>query len=180
VSKEKRDRLFKQGRPHFRPLEIYDGGKYSKDIAYLWVAYQKNPFWWLPKGLDQSSFAKHIEDIASRETLTVADDKNKNFKSRGMVALFSTTDDGWKVEPHVQFMPWATPRNKLKTIVAFLQYMRHQKIGACVVYGLQDSVSLFDKCCDYGVLHRVGKIVNGDPRGDEYVYSVRGKKCPPN
>jgi len=180
MSKEKRDRLFKKGRPHFRPLEIYDGDKYHKDIGILWVAYQKNPFWWLPKDLNQASFAKHIEEISSRETLTVADDKNKNFKTQGMVGLITTPGDGWKIEPHVQFMPWATPKNKLRVCVAFFQYIRHQKIGACVAYGLQDSVSLFDKCCDYGVLHRVGKIVNGDPRGDEYVYSVRGRKCPPN
>lgn len=176
--KDKRDRLFKSGRPLIRPFQIFEGNKYGHELGILWVAYQKNPFYWLEKNLSQTDFAKSIEEISSREDLLIWEDSNKNFKSgKGMVGVCSLSTNGWKYEPHVQFMPWATKRNKLRTTVAFLQYIRYsKKVGACVVYSLEDSIPLFDKCCEYGVLHRVGKIVNGDPRGDEYMYSVSGKR----
>ena len=176
--KERRDRLFKSGRPHIRPLEVYDGDKYHQDLALLWVAYQKNPFQWLDKGLNQNQFAKAVEEIYRSEDLMVSEDNNRQFKDKkGVVALFSIRTDGWKYEPHVQFMPWATKKNILKATVAFLQYVRYsKKVGCIVVYSLENSLPLFDKCCEYGVLHRVGPIPNGDPRGDEWVFTIRGKR----
>ena len=175
--KEKRDRLFKGGRPFIRPIRLYDGENYGQDIRILWVAHSKQPFTWLDKNLSQEQFAKRIEEISSNEELLVAEDKSRKFKNgAGMVGLFSLTSDGWKYEPHFQLMPWASKRNILKTVVAFLQYIRYsKKVGACVVFSLENSISLFDKCCEYGVLFKVGKIVNGDPRGDEYIYSISGK-----
>jgi hypothetical protein len=176
--KDKRDRLFKSGRPVIRPFQVYEGENYGSELGVLWVAYQKKPFEWLKKGLAQDLFAKSIEEISNKENLLVWEDDNKRFKSgRGMVAVCSLIDDGWKYEPHVQFMPWATKRNVLRTTVAFLQYIRYsKKVGVCVVHSLENSTNLFDKCCEYGVLHKVGKVVNGDPRGDEYLYSVSGKR----
>jgi len=175
--KDKRERLFKKDRPFIRKLEVFDGNKYHKDIGILWVAYQKKPFPWLEKNLNQEQFARKIEEISKSEDLLVAEDRNKSFKEKGPVGVFSVTSDGWKYEPHVQFLPWSSKKNILRVTVAFLQYIRYsKKVGVCVVYSLEDSLSLFDKCCEYGVLHKVGKILNGDPRGDEWVYSIRGKR----
>jgi hypothetical protein len=179
VSKQKRDRLFKGGRPRLRALNIIDGDSYHKDIALLWVAHQKSNFVWLPKDITQEEFAKKIEEISSGEELIVAEDRNLKYKDGyGPVALITVFSlDGWKYEPHAQFFPWCSTRNKLRVSVSFLQWARYQKnIGVCIVKSLNDSLNLFDKCCEYGVLHRIGRIVNGDPRGDETLYSVRGKK----
>lgn len=176
--REKRAVLFKKDRPFIRPIQIFDKDKYHKDIGILWVAYQKKPFQWLKPNLNQEQFGRKIEDVSKNEELLVAEDHNKNFKVPGMVGLFSVTSDGWKYEPHVQFMPWASKKNILRATVSFLQYIRYsKKVGVCVVHSIEESLPLFDKCCEYGVLHKVGKIVNGDPRGDEWIYSVRGKKC---
>lgn len=176
--KERRDRLFKKNRPHIRELQILDGDKYHKDIATLWVGHKKNTFRWIKPDLDQAKFAKAIELMASNEDLMVSEDENRHFKDKkGIVGLIVISSDGWKYEPHVQFMPWATKKNVLRTTVAFLQFIRYsKKVGVCCVYALEDSQTLFDKCCEYGVIHKVGKIVNGSPKGDELLYSVRGKK----
>jgi hypothetical protein len=175
--KEKRDRLFKGGRPHIRELRVYDGNKYHKDMGILWVAHKRSPFYQFDKDLTQEQFAKEISELASRGELLIAEDANKQYQGSGPIALVGVKNNGWKVEPHVQFFDWATPRNILRSTVAFLQMIRYRKIGACVVYALDESLNLFDRCCAYGVLHKVGKIENGDPRGDETVYSIRGKKC---
>lgn len=174
--KERRDRLFKKGRPHIRQVQVFDGDKYHKDIGILWVAYQKQPFYSLGPGLTQEQFAKEISEICKTTELLLADDENKAYKNSGPVAVIGVHSNGWKIEPHAEFFKWANPRNILRVSVAFFQMARYRKIGACVVHSLEDSFGLFDKCCEYGVLHKVGTIVNGDPRGDEIVYSVRGKR----
>lgn len=179
--KEKRDKFFKKERPTIRLLGLKEGNAYHTDLGILWTAHKKTPFVWMDKNLNQINFATRIEEISQGESLMIAEDFNKNFKSgKGPVCLISVqTKDNWKYEPHAQFFPWATTRNKLRVAISFFQWIRYQRsVGACVVYALSDSINLFDKCCEYGVLHRVGKIVNGDSRGDEVLYSIRGKKCP--
>lgn len=176
--KSKRDRLFKNGRPHIRPLRIYDGDKYHKDLGILWVGHKKSPFVWMKENADQYQFAQAIEGINKEEELLIAEDTNRHFKEKkGPVALVSMSNDGWKYEPHVQFMPWATKKNILRVSVAFLQYVRYsRKVGCILVFSLEGSTTIFDKCCEYGVLHKVGPIPNGDPRGDEWIYTIRGKR----
>lgn len=171
--KERRDRLFKSSRPFIRSLQIYDQGNYHKDIGVLWVAHKRRPFYSLKSSLTQEQFAQDISTIAQRSELLIVEDENRQHKA---VALIGIGSNGWKIEPHVEFFQWANPKNILRTSVAFFQMVRYRKIGACVVFCLQDSIKLFDKCCTYGVLNKVGVIANGDPRGDETVYSVRGKK----
>lgn len=179
MTKDKRDRLFKKGRPFLRPFLIMNGEEYHRDLGVLWVAHKKNPFQWLPENITQEQFASEIIGLTKTGELVVAEDRNKSFKEGvGIVALIIVrTDDQWKFEPHAQFMPWSTTKNKLRTCISFFQYVRYnKKIGVCVVESLDNSIPLFDKCCEYGVLHKVGKIINGDPRGDETIYSVKGKK----
>ena len=174
--KEKRDLLFKGGRPVFRQLNIMDGENYHKDIAICWVAHSKEKFYSI-EAEDQSGFASELAEKASILEFLVAEDHNSYYeKGSGPIGIVWVATDGWKVEPHCVFFSWATPRNKLRATVAFFQMSRYRKIGACVVYSLNNSKPLFDKTASYGVLHYVGKIPNGDPRGDEFMYSVRGKR----
>ena len=174
--REKRERLFKNGRPLFRPLEVMDGDEYHRDIAICWVAHSKEPFYAIA-ATDQDGFAKEMSAVSGMNSLLMAEDTNSYYESgAGPVALVSIHTDGWKVEPHCEFFPWASAKNKLRVFVSFFQMVRYKKVGACVAGSLDDSKSLFDKTASYGVLHFVGKIPNGDPRGDVYLYSVRGKR----
>jgi len=144
----------------------------------MWVSYQKNPFEGMPEGLSQEQFAQWAEDFSRTFELVVSEDYNNSYKDGyGIIAVGKVENNGWKYEPHVQFLTWATKKNKLRTIVSFLQMIRYsRKIGCCVLSILSPYKNLYDHVIKYGVLHYVGKIVNGDERGDVYLYSVRGKK----
>lgn len=175
--KQRRDALFRHSRPELRAFELYDGEEYHKDLKILWVAHQKNPLHEIPEGLDQQEFADYIEEVVKRVEVFVIDDENDQYDGYGPVAVGIIADDGWKYEPHINYFPWATKKNILRGSVSGLQMYRYSRqVGCVLVKSLEQSKNLFDHVCKYGVLHYVGKIVNGDPRGDEYLYSVRGKR----
>jgi hypothetical protein len=176
--KAKRDRLFKRGRPLIRPLVIEEDGKPHKDVGLMWVAYKKGAFPLFPKGMTEAQFFDYIVDYSNDVGMYVADDYNSEYEGVGPIGFLSVKTHGIKIEPHADYFPWATTRNKLRSAVSFFQMVRYQKIGSCIVYSLIDSKPLFDKVQEYGVLNYVGRIPNGDPhgRGDEYLYTIRGKK----
>ncbi len=173
--REKRERLFRTSRPYFREFELYDGSDYHKDLKILWVAHKNAPFYGIDKDLNEYQFIEYIK-LNTAEIVIVEDD-NKQYADQGPIGVVTILNNGWKIEPHVEFFPWATPRNKLRSVVGFMQWARSsRKIGCVMAYSLNESKPLFDRACTYGVLHYVGKISNGDPRGDEYLFSVKGKK----
>jgi hypothetical protein len=174
--KEKREKLLSRDRPFFRRVNIYDGDKYHRDIALLWVAYSKDPFYRFEEKLDQESFAREIERLNNSINLWIVEDRNKEFNGLGPVALVYAEHDSWILEPHVSFFPWATIRNKLRSTVAFFQWVRWQDIGVCLVKIIESSKPLFDRCQRYVPLFYVGKVVNGDPRGDMHIFSIKGQK----
>ena len=176
--KEKRDRLFRVSRPHFRPAVLVDENGYGYDMGLLWAAYKAGSFP-LAGNLSEAEFAEHI--VALGTTLTgammVEDDCAKYSSGRGPVALISIRSDGWRVEPHVDYFNWAGKRTPLRVSVAFFQMARYSKdVGSCVVSSLKDTENLFNHVCEYGVLHPVGRVPKGSVRGDVYMFSVTGKK----
>lgn len=174
--KERRDRLLTK-RPFIRPLQIYDDGNYHKDMAILWASNLRDPFKFLEPGLSQERFASEIEKLSSQVMFFIVEDENESFESkRGPVALISVVYDGWRAEPHVIFFAWSTKRNKLRVTVCFLQWLRYKKIGVILVWSDAGSKILFHHCEKYGVLHFVGTIPNGGSDGDEYIFSMKGKR----
>lgn len=141
------------------------------------MAHTRRPFFAIDKGVTQEAFAQEIIKLSRINEFLMAEDVNPQYKNSGPIAFVGIKTDGWKIEPHAEFFPWATNRNVLRATVAFMQMVRcRRQVGVCVVYGLCDSKALFDKCCEYGALHSVGTIPSGDRRGDEFIYYVRGKK----
>jgi hypothetical protein len=175
--REKRERLFKNGRPLIRTVQFIDGQDYARDIKILWVAHTKKKWYFLPEDITQEEFLERILELSERASFFIADDTNSSYnEGKGPVIVFWAFDDGWKVEPHIEIFPWATKRNILRVVVSFLHMMKYKKIGVCVIYSLKNSLALCEKCVEYGVLFKSGMIANGDPRGDEFIYSIRGKK----
>jgi len=172
--------LLLKHRPFIRPFQIYDGDRYHKDMGILWASHNQSPFYSVSPNGSQESFASEVEEIYHGTELVLIEDFNSRYKSgKGPVAVVGVHSDGWRFEPHAEFFFWATPRNVLRATVSFFQMLRNKKsVGVCIIKSLLEDRNLFDKCCEYGVIHYVGRIENGDPRGDEYVYSVKGrKKC---
>lgn len=177
--KEKRDRLFKRGRPYIREILIEDNGKPHKDVGIMWVSYKNGGFPLFPKGMNESEFLSFVIKFSGEVAMFMVDDFNREYGGQmGPIAFVSVRQIGQKIEPHTDVFQWSTPRNILRGTVAFMQMLRYKKIGCAVIYSLVESKPLFDKVQEYGVLRYVGKIPNGDPygRGDEYLYTVRGKK----
>ena len=175
--REKRERLFKNGKPLMREVQLFDGDEYHDDVKVMWVAYQQSDCHAIPPGKTQQEFVETLVDFDNACQLYIMDDFNKSFKTgKGPVGVFQVCGDEWRVTPHLQVFPWATPRNVLRGYISFLQMMRYKKIGVCVLLGLKHVVPLYEKCVEYGVLYRAGMIAGGDPRGDEYIYSIRGKR----
>lgn len=107
--------------------------------------------------------------------LWVIEDDNRSFKAgRGLVALIGIRSDGWLFQPTTFFFQWATPLNRLRSFVGFLQMVRHSKeIGACKI----ETPHNLDRLKKYGVLYLRGRIPFGHPAGDLRVYSIGGKKA---
>lgn len=180
--KEKRDRLLKN-RPLIRPLRIYNNENniksYDRDIAILWTAHKKKAFKAIDENLSQERFASTMEQISNSTQLFMIEDTNSSFeKGSGPVCIVGVTSDSWRAEPQAEFFTWATVRNKLRVTVSFLQWIQYKKIGVCLIRALSDSKRLLDHCRNYGVLFYVGKVVGGDPQGDEHIYSIMGKLNP--
>lgn len=162
-------------KPLFRPLQIYSGDNYHEDIPLLWVAHQRKPFKLL-KSKTSDEFVQELERLSSTFEMTISEDKNKEYKDRGPLSLIFSVNDGWSLEAQCEFFPWATKRNILRMTVGYFHMIRYQDIGVCKVCVLENSKSLLDHVCSYGVLKPVGKVFNGDLSGDEYLYSISNTK----
>lgn len=178
--KQKRDRLFRISRPHFRPASLIEEGQYGYDMGLLWAAYKVGSFPLIERqDLKEGEFADFIVGVAQglSSALMVEDDCPRYKSGRGPVAFIGVRTDGWRVEPHVDYFRWASKRAMLRTTVAFFQMARYSKdVGTCVVNSLKETENIFLRAVDYGVLHPVGRIPKGSPRGDVYLFSVSGKK----
>ncbi len=176
-----REHLFRNNKPHIRNLSLIDDNGISKDVKILWVAHKNKPFPFLNHVKTQEGFLKEIVDASQRLPFYVVEDINSEYDGNmGLIGLIASKEDGWKIEPHIEFFPWATKRNILRTCISFFQMVRYsRKIGVCVIRSLKESANLFDRCSKYfpvNVFYKVGKIPNGDIRGDEFIYCISGRK----
>jgi hypothetical protein len=172
-AKERRDRLFKKGRPHFRKADLLNlDGSYGADMGIMWAAYKAGSFA-APAEMDQGQFAEWVVGQARRfTTLWIGEDDSKVFKNkRGPVGVVGTNNDGLLVTAEGQPMKWATKRNVLRLCVAFLHMItKSNKTGICMVKGSEETMPLLDHMKEYGLLYYIGKTNPG-----EYLYSVRGR-----
>ena len=142
-------------------MDIGDENAYGKDMAILWAAYKAKSFN-LPEDWDQETFANAIiNHICTYDSIWIVEDKNKAFPSgHGPVGVIQARVNGDILMPDIDYFKWATPRNILKTTVAFFQWIRYSKdVGTCVFGSTEKSHSLFDRMREYGIM--VWHIGNG-------------------
>ena len=172
TAKELRERLFRKSRPQARKLEILDGDQYSNDMGVLWAAYKAGSFS-MPTMLSQEDFVKLIEESFKEfQHLWVIDDDNNAFSSkRGPVSLVGANSVNLIVEPKFLFFKWASKRNALRSVVAFLNMIRNsKKTGIALIRTTRDKMTLPDHLKRYDMLYFVGKSAD-----NEYLYTVRGR-----
>jgi hypothetical protein len=167
-----RKRLFRKSKPAVRKYQ-------PEDLGWLWAAYKHGSFENLPE-MDEKAFREFVEKnvLPRYYEIDIIEDDNESFRSKhGPVALVTTFYDGWRMEPHVDWFKWATPRNILRGTIFFLQKARwRQDVGVIVVRSLQDTKNLFTHAEKYEVVHYRGCVPYGDPRGNEYIFSSKGNQ----
>jgi hypothetical protein len=165
--KERRDRIFKKGRPFVRPLRDDNA-----DIGILWVAYKAGSFSALPKDLSQDDFLVFISNLRARFTdLYVVEDFNPSFPTsgRGPVMLVGSVRSEMILKAEFNPLSWARSRNLLRSIVAFLNMAKHsKKNGVCMVSSKKNERSFWFHFRKYDLLHYVGRVAP-----DEYLFSLR-------
>jgi len=165
--KERRDRLFRKHRPTIRDFV-------EDDLKWLRTGLKVS-------GIEKTDdeFYEFVDDQFQQynKYLTV-EDQNGQFKSgEGPVCLVGAKSNGWLYEPHVEWFPWATNRNKLVCTVAFLQKYRYQKIGVIRIHALNEDNDFFRKMINFVPLKRLGNIPGGDElgRGDDNIFYMKGR-----
>jgi hypothetical protein len=120
-AKTRKQRLFRRSRPQVRPFAIQEGAGYSRDMGVLWAAYSAGSFK-APLGMGQSEFVEFVKGWQDgADSISVVDDDNGNFKSgRGPVAIVASRAEGLIQEPVFVFFKWASCRNVLRVMVAYL------------------------------------------------------------
>jgi hypothetical protein len=169
--------LFKKNKPVIRPFEpIHDDT--AGDVAYLWDAYKKGWLEHTEEGMNMEQFIKYVDKglLNVQEAWVVEDYVRDNLVPIGFVI---GRNNGWLLEPHVNYFKNASSKNILRTYVAFLKKTKYRKdIGSCLVRVPEASKNLANRVERYGLLEYVGKIWNGSPTGNEYLYTVRCKRQP--
>lgn len=173
-----RKTLYRAGKPNLRAFVSHDGEELGPDVGILWAAY-KNGSFNFPQ-MDQKSFAEFtLTSLTRFNSVWIMEDFNKGFRSGfGPVCLIGIHSNGWKITPTVFWFSWATIKNKLRCAVAFVQKTRFEKsVGVCEFRAEQGGIKLLKHTIKYvPTLRYVGKIWFGTPNGDQYIFSVRGKK----
>lgn len=160
--KARRDRLFWKSAPEIRPA-VKDDAKWLRTALKI-------------EGteLTDEEFANYLRLFDQyQEHLIIEDDNARYATKRGPVGMLGGITNGYLYEPHVNWFPWATGKNKLRGLVMFLQKWRYRKLGVVRVH-TQDQ-RFFANMRKYVPLYKVGKIPCGDElgRGDDYIFYMK-------
>jgi hypothetical protein len=124
----------------------------------------------IPKGLEPEEFDKVIGELYGRAVNNNANfyvlKANTKLKSGDQIAPvgFVVLSNFQEVlYPHVFWMPWATPRNKMETSVRFLADLNKEHNVMVIVP--KETFGWFSHLGKYGVLRKVGTLLNHKGEG---------------
>lgn len=143
--KHDRKRLARRG-IEIRPME-------RNDLQYFWPAYCKGERFGWPEGLGPSDVvdrALTMFDGFGEIWLLLAQTKD----GKRPVGYVTAVTDNWRAWFQFAYFPWASVRNRLETMVGFLDGARRNRMGYIHVK-VQDK-PLLDRVLDYAVVTRVG------------------------
>ena len=143
------------------------------DIAVLFLGYQTGAFKEMiaerPEmdGLDLHQFTDWVRGLGQQGELWVTLGKSAKFKERDRVPI------AWwwvyvrmehLIEPHVVWMPWASPRQKIEGTLRFaLDQKVDREIG---IFAKKEDQSFWVRLAQYGILSPVGTWPAYFPNGD--------------
>lgn len=92
---------------------------------------------------------------------------NDGMRPVGLI-LAHACKDGRRIEPHIDWFPWASPRNKFEGIAAFLREVSRQyKI---LIYVEADQSKFWERLKNYRILVRGCRILDHYSRGEHAMF----------
>ena len=160
----RRTRTLKRG-ASYRPLE-------KDDWKYLWAAHRQGgfekPFEALraalgiqepiPTDLPGDEFKYLMETVMEGGEFWIL--TARNLEENMPVGIVGGIRKQEVLEPHVEWFPWATPRNKIETIVVFIEGMRNNT--SLLIYTDFEERNFWIRMAQYGVVRRVGTYFRRD------------------
>ena len=134
-------------------------------IRYCWAAYKKGAFGpQVQEGLSPEEFkgdllTRTAQNInAGGDLFTLLAHTTKGILPVGIIsiAISEAPFTIRQISPHVVWMPWASGRNKLETILKFLVAAKEE--GKPIITAREPDWNFFNRLCNYGVIRPVGKL----------------------
>ena len=124
------------------------------DLKFLWAAYRKGTFQLeedLTQGMFKDALANHLAAFNAIYILLARVQDGQR-----PVGLVACHDQGYRLEPHVIWFPWASDRNKLESTLNFCNKIRVTRV--MILFAPQKDTPFFEHVSRYGVLQRRGTI----------------------
>ena len=129
-------------------------------MRWLWAAYRSG-MWRdvFDSGLSQMAFVERIMDfIGAAEMDWIIDARgHEGIRPVGLV-MGNWIMPGRILHPHVDWFPWATPRNKMEGIAAFLR--ETSKRYKLFVYAADEAIPFYTRMTQYRILRRGCKVLD--------------------
>lgn len=139
----------------------------EEHLKWLWAAYRRGGFADAPKDLD----AKDFEQWAVAEIVQL--DEGYLLSVDKPVGLVLARLNDHRMEPHVWWFPWATPRNKLECAVKFLSSIRFKSL--VMIPAAKEDWSFYEHLLRYGMMKVVGKVDDYFGEGEQAkLFQTRG------
>lgn len=142
----------------------------DSDFRYLWAAYRLG-LWRdiMDDQLSQDAFYQRaLEIIAFADYDWILEARQaEGMRPVGLV-LAAAMLDGRRIEPHVDWFPWATPRNKFETMALFLRDVskRFKILG----YIEEQDRAFWDRMRQYRLLRHGCKVIDHFSRGEHALF----------
>lgn len=81
----------------------------------------------------------------------------KNGGESKPVGFIGAVDNGYRMEPHALWFPWATDRNRLESWLNFLNKIRVTRLAIVIVP--EKELNIYKHLERYGVIQRRGTII---------------------
>lgn len=117
-----------------------------------------------------------IRTFAQYQEVMMLEDRNAKFSAGfGPVGIVAALTNGHLYQPHVEWFPWATARNKLRSAVMFFQKSRYRDLAIVRVHALDGAAPFYRRMKQYVPLYFAAKIPGGDEfgRGDDHIFYMK-------
>lgn len=144
-----RDRTLKRA-VEYRPIE-------ADDIKYFWAAYKQGAFSDMEANLSPEQFKENFQGAILERfhaVWTLFGQTRKGFIPVGVVFACWAPNGPFLIVTGAVWMPWATKRTMLASMVGFLHGVR--KEFPLQFYALPEHKRLYEVCAMHGVVKRIG------------------------